>query len=233
MSFLTNGHAASCGVPNGPCTCPTLYLWTGALAIFAGSLQILFGYWSSLALLSDGLHAGADGAADLLVAVIAVWILQKPHLGEMLEKIGRKIIALALVGSALWVIAEAIERGFAGTHTVVPWVLAAGGAGGALIDALRLSLLRKAQDAAPDGLRSGLISHARMDFYRSIIAAGIGVALVTGEIAFMSPEFKGAVAHLDLALSAGLSLYMFYLAKGIWRGEHVHNHEHGSCGHHH
>lgn len=234
LAFLeNNGHATFCGAPQKPCSCPRLYVFTGLLAVLAGGIQVMLGYWSSLALLSDGLHAGADGAADLLVAVIAVWILQKPHLGEMLEEIGRKVIALALAGSALWVIAEAIERGFAGTHTVIPWVLVAGGAGGAAIDALRLSLLRKAQGVAPDGLRAGLIVHARSDLYRSIIAAGIGVALVVGEFAIKTVWFENAVSYLDLTLSVALSIYMFYLAKGIWHGEHVHSHERGDCGHHH
>ena len=233
MSFFKNGHAASCGVPKSRCICaPQLYVLTGVLAICAGTIQGVMGYWSSLALLSDALHALADGAADFFAAIIAAFIARRPHKEQVLEEKGRKVIALALAAGAAWVIWETVERAVTGNHTVIPWVLAVGGAGGACIDALRLSLLRKAQDTAPNGMRRGLIAHARTDMHRSIIAAVIGGALWAGETAVKAVWFEEVVSYLDLTLSAGLSLYMLYLAKGIWRGEHVHGaHKHGVCHH--
>lgn len=240
LMFFKNGHAASCGVPNKACNCESrLYVITGLLGITAGAIQGVLGYFGSLALLSDALHALSDGVADFFAAIIAIGILRAPHREDALREIGRKVIALALAGSAVWIVAEALERAFTGTHVVVPLVLAAGGAGGAVIDALRLSLLRKAQDTAPNSLRAGLIAHAQSDLYRSVIAAGVGTALVVGEATFATPGFKDAVAYLDLGASAALSVYMLFLAKGIWRGEHTHtpgkahHHEHGCSGGHH
>lgn len=234
LAFLENsGHATSCGAPEKPCSCPRLYVFTGLLAVLAGGIQVLFGYWSSLALLSDGIHAGADGAADFLVAIIAIHVLRNPHLKEVLEDGGRKVVALMLATSAAWVIWEAVDRALVGTHAVVPWILALGGVGGACVDVFRLYLLRKAQETAPNGMRKGLIAHAKSDMYRSVVAAIVGGALMAGEFAVKTAWFENAVSYLDLTLSVALSVYMFYLAKEIWRGEHMHSHEHGSCGHDH
>ena len=234
LAFFKNGHAASCGAPESKCSCaPWLYVLTGALGVCAGVVQWVVGYWSSLALLSDGIHAVADGSTDFLVAIIAVHILRNPHKEQMLEEDGSKVIAIALTVSAAWIIWEALGRAFAGTHTVIPWMLAVGGMGGACIDGLRLHLLRKAQNTAPDGMRGGLIAHAKSDMYRSIIAATVGGALTAGEIAIKTAWFEDTVSSLDLTLSVALSVYMFYLAKGIWRGEHMHGHGHGSHDHPH
>ena len=231
MHFFKKGHATSCGAPQNPCSCPRLYVFTGLLAVLAGGIQVMFGYWSSLALLSDGLHAGADGAADFLVAIIAIHVLRNPHLEQVLEDGGRKVVALMLAASAAWVVWEAFDRALIGTNAVVPWILALGGIGGASVDAYRLYLLRRAQEMAPNGMRRGLIAHARSDMYRSIIAATVGSILVGGELVVKTVRFESAISYLDLILSFGLSLYMFYLAKGIWCGEHTHVHTREDCGH--
>lgn len=228
LSFFENGHGASCPAPRSfgsRCTCePTLYVFVGILAILAGALQTFFGIWSSLSLISDAFHALSDGAADLIAAIIAVGILRNPHKEKSLRDNGRKVIALLLAIGAAWVLYEAAERTIVGGHVVVPWVLAAGGVVGANIDALRLSLLKKAQGAAPNETRPGLIAHARGDLYRSIIAAGIGGALVVGEHAITAQWFVSTMSYTDLALSSALSVYMFFLAKKIWHGEHAHAH---------
>ncbi len=237
LSFFKNGHAASCGAPNTECSCePWLYVLTGALAILAGAMQAMFGYWSSLALLSDALHALADGTADLFAAVVAVIVFRNRRKEHALRENGQRVISLLLAISAAWVMYEAISRAASGIHEVVPWILAVGGVGGACIDILRLHILRKAQETAPNGMRSGLIAHARADMHRSIIAATVGGMLLVGEFTVKAPWFELVISSLDLGLSTVLSMYMFYLARGIWRGEHAHVHAHkknGGCGHHH
>ena len=234
LAFFKNGHAASCRAPQSKCVCaPRLYVLTGALAICAGAIQGVIGYLGSLFLLSDALHSTTDGTTDLLVAIIAVYILNNPHKEQVLEENGRRVVAIALVASAAWVIWEALDRAIVGNHTVVPWMLAVGGIGGACVDALRLYLLQKAQDTAPSGMRGGLIAHARTDMQRSIIAGVVGSLLWGGRVAIKAHWFETAVSYLDIALSVALSMYMFYLAKGIWRGEHIHEHKHGGCGHPH
>lgn len=237
FSFLKNGHAASCGVPELACTCPRLYVLVGLLGMVTGALQIVVGYTlgGGLSLTSDGTHSGADGASDFLVAIITAWVLRSPHFAETLEIAGRKIIALTLAASAVWIVSEALERAASGMHTAIPLVLAVGGVGGVCVDSWRLHLLKKARSVAPSGMLAGLIAHAQGDRYRSIIAAGIGSALVAGNLATAAPWYETTILYVDLTSATGLSFWMFFVAKGIWRGEHVHTADvqHGSCGHDH
>ena len=232
LSYVMHGHGASCPARSAPAACVCegkMYVLTGALAVFAGGMQAAIGWWSSMALLSDALHAIADGAADFFAAWLAGHISRNPHKEKSLRHTGGKIIAASLAASALWVAHEAVGRAVAGTHTVIPILLFFGGAGGMAVDALRLRLLRKAQENAPNSTRAGLVAHAQSDMWRSGIAAFVGALLLAGEMLIKARWFTVGISYLDLALSIILSGYMLFLAKGIWQGEHACGHKH----HHH
>lgn len=230
-NILKTGHRSGCPAPSTPCTCEAvLYLLVGILGFAAGLTQWAVGYFASMAVLSDSLHAFSDTAADFWGAAIVVMVRNMkdyPVAEKRLDKLGNRVIALVLVFGAVLVGRQAIMRWSAGDYPVLPIAIIAVGIFGTIIDFLRWQTLSRARERNRTSKRlTALIAHAQSDAIHSVLVAGIGVITLAGVLLPIAKEtYLSAIKLIDFIASLGLTGYMFYFARKIWRGE--------GCGHDH
>lgn len=257
VSIARNGYQEGCPAPEAGCSCETsLYATVGTLAFIGGISQWLVGYYRSMAVLSDSLHALADAGADFWGMYIARKVYannQTCHTSRKeqvlakareieLRRVGNKVIAILLALGALIVGYEAIERWYAGTYLVSPLVIILAGTFGLAIDLMRCRILIKAigHYSSNENLFA-LIDHAKSDAIHSAIIASIGMVATAGTLLPIDRgAYLGGVRVVDFAASLALAGYMlFYLSWKIWRGQacgdahrRAYHHE-GPCDHHH
>ena len=230
-NIIITGHRSACPAPSAPCTCEAaLYTLVGILGLVAGLTQWAVGYVASMAVLSDSLHAFSDTAADFWGAAIVVGVRSMkdyPVAEKRLDKLGNRVIALVLVFGAVLVGRQAIMRWSAGNYPVLPIAIIVVGIFGIVIDFLRWQTLSRARVRNRTSKRlPALIAHAQSDAMHSVMVAGIGVLTLAGVLLPIAKEtYLGGIKLIDFIASLGLTVYMFYFAKKIWKGE--------GCGHDH
>jgi len=219
-AFIQTGHTRTCHAQNSRCICEkNQYLFTGTLALLVGIIQAFFGFQMSMTLFSDALHAFPDAFADFFGAYTVSKIEDTPEKETYLRKRASKVVALLLVGGAVWIGIEAASRYFQGGHTVATKYSFFVALAAMCIHFLRWRVLTNAQIAYPTDTRSDLIVHAWSDIVHS---ASVTIVFVL----FRVVEDIGIGSHwivdVDLLLSELLSLYMLKLSHDIWIGEHHH-----------
>ncbi|GMQ95178.1 MAG: hypothetical protein BMS9Abin13_290 [Patescibacteria group bacterium] len=237
--MILTGHVRSCPIPASPCNCESSqYMLTGILAIFTGLTQAGIGYNASMAVLSDSLHAIADGLADFWGVVIARRVRRNPAKETLLRKRGSRVIAALLFLGAIWILWETGERWLLGSHFVSPLAVAGVGMLAGIINGLRWRILHCAQSSAPNETRAALIAHAKSDTFHSAVVSIVGFMFLAAEFASVESVditvwgYHAVVTpqDIDLFLSSILALYMIYLSRKIWKGEehchHTHHDDH-------
>lgn len=229
MSFIRTGHLNHCPAPNAPCICEArLYLTVGTLALIAGLVQWTAGYFASMAVVSDALHALSDATVDFLGFAIVIMArgLKNP---QLLEKIGTKVIALVFAIGAIAIGLQAVTRWTEGAYVVVPLIIVLVGLFGVTIDIVRWKMLTRAKEHLGKNQRlDALIIHAVSDMIHSMMISAVGGLALLGTILPLDQElYAQGLKWVDFGLLFILTLYMLYMAKKIWSG---HTHEHG---HHH
>lgn len=247
ISIARNGYQEGCPAPEARCSCETsLYAIVGILAFLGGFVQWGIGYYRSMAVLSDSLHALADAGADFWGMYIARKVYMSnqqarhsskekilAHAREIeLRRIGNKIIAVLLAIGALVVGYEAIERWSEGAYLVSPPVIILAGTFGLAIDLVRWRILSKARIHSSNENLFALISHTKSDAFHSAIIAGIGIVATAGALLPVDQGlYQRGVKLVDFTASLALAGYMlFYLSWKIWHGQSCgskHEHVHG------
>lgn len=238
MDIIRTGHRRECPAPSTPCTCEAaLYLLVGTLGLIAGLTQWVVGYLASMAVLSDSLHAFSDTAADFWGAAIVIMVRSAkdyPVAEKRLDRLGNQVIALVLIVGAVLVGRQAIARWSMGNYPVLPVAIVATGLFGTAVDLLRWWTLTRAKERNQVSKRlPALIAHAQSDAMHSVLVAGIGAIALAGILLPVAKEtYLGGIKLIDFVASLGLTMYMFYFAQKIWRGEGC-GHEHrNDCSHH-
>lgn len=238
LSLFQTGHVATCPAlqKEGTCECEsTLYAATGLLALLAGIIQWWVGYYASMTLASDALHALADAGADFLGMWIAIIVIRRPVRGAQLRDLGNKIIAATLAIGAAWIIHEAWGRWTVGAYKVYLPAVVVVGLMGLVVDLLRFSMLAKAHAITKRSTTAGLVEHARSDAVHSAIVAFVGAAALTGTLVGENAAYAYAIRLGDFLCSVVLAGYMVaVLTPRIWHGEtHNHDHDERDESHHH
>lgn len=224
--ILRDGYIPICQAPAMRCQCEmALYTTVGSLALIAGFLQFIVGYQYSMAVLTDSLHAIADGSADFLGVYIAYKVHgAMPAREKKLRLLGNKAIAVFLVVGGMVVAREAIGRWQGGEYPVSPIAAMLVGGAGFIIDALRTITLKKAREHFASDNIDGFIDHARTDAIHSLAVAIIGgAAAMAAYLPVDRVVYQHHILLLDLAASVGLSLYMIWLGYRRWYNK--------GCGH--
>lgn len=232
MSFLRTGHLDDCPTPNAPCICEApLYLAVGTLALFSGLVQWAVGYYASMAVASDALHALFDASMDFL-GFFTVIMARRMGNSDVIEKVGIKVLVAVFAIGAVAVGMHAVERLTEGTYRVVPFAIVAVCVLATAIHALRWKMLARAKHHL--GLNPRLIAiiaHAKYDMFHSGLIAIIGgFALLGTMLPFDQELYAQALKWMDFGLLFILTLYMLYTAKKIWFG---HGHDYHGHDHHH
>jgi Co/Zn/Cd efflux system component len=232
LALVIHGHVRSCPAlkKSGGCICENRqYLFTGTLAFIAGIMQAMVGYRHSMAVLSDSLHALADGMSDFWAARIALKV-HKNHGEEYpIRENGDKIIAVIMVLGACWILYEVFERWTGDGYAVSAGAIFFVGIATTILHNIRIFSLKKAQRISPNRTRKSILLHAYSDRIHTVIVAIVGGVLYWAEI-LASQGLNTLVRPADLILSAGLAGYMIYLSYQIWTGKH--DHEHADDHHH-
>lgn len=220
VELVQKGRLPDCPAPEARCSCETsLYATVGVLAFLGGTIQFAFGYYRSMAVLSDSLHALADAGADFWGMYIARAVHLRRSDEHTLRAFGNKVIALLLMIGALLVGYEAIGRWREGTYLVSPPVILVAGACGLVIDLIRWRTLDKVLDHSCNENLLALIEHARSDALHSALIMIVGMIATMGAVLpFDESAYHRGVRVVDFAASIALVGYMMYLSGKIWRG---------------
>lgn len=206
------------------CTC-RLYLITACGALLASLSNLLIGWESSLALVSEAPHGLVDALSDFVALGLLLW-----HGKETDEGRWHWFLAAILALAACGIAYEAYERmqlpayPLSGAHALVGTIITY------LIHRTRVRLLKAA--GPPSRIRNGVIRHANSDKVHSglVIIPAILVTLVQG----FSVPLPFRIKWVDLALTAILVAYMLFQSLKIARGDGCgHAHDHGDGAHDH
>ena len=244
-NIVSNGFVHSCPAPNERCNCESqVLLVVACLALVAGIVQAVTGYYFSVAILSDSVHAMGDAGADFFGAYIAYKVLTSPTRETRLSLISNKAVGIFIVIGGALVAYEALERWVEGTYLVSPFAAMLAGSAGYLIDSKRVSILKNARAHYPSDRIDGYIDHAQTDKIHSLYVAVIGgIAWVADFLPVEQAIYMTTVQYIDFGASIFLSGYMFRIGRNRWYGKgcgHTHtnsksaHHNHGpECNHNH
>lgn len=224
LHFLKTGHRISCS--ENPCICASFQFFvTGILALLVGIVQAFVGYYKSMAILSDSLHAIQDSLSDFWGIIVEKRVARNPKNEEVLRKRGDRIIAFLLFIGAIGILRETIERMSANDYLVSLGAVIGVGFLSVIVDLLRWWILYQAQKRSPTRTRAGLILHAKTDAIHGGVITVVGLLSFAAIMLLMMPA--SYLKPIDLTFSVLLACYMMYLSVGIWKGEHhSHNSEH-------
>jgi len=223
FTLLTHGHVS---------TCPALYsgkieicekncegkryVVTGILSLIAALAEGGFGFFKSLSLFSDGVHASADGAGDFVGAWAAKKARRCPHEEATARKRGNKAIAVLLGISAVWVIFESFER-MLGAYEVDPLFMITLPFVALCIHFLRFRILHGSP--FKNETLSGILMHVKGDILITLLVIVVGIISLGASVIHVNPKW------FDLPFSVLLSLYLgVYLAPKIWSAKAHHHH---------
>lgn len=226
-NIVSNGFVHSCPAPKERCNCETqVLLVVACLALVAGIVQAVTGYYFSLAILSDSVHAMGDAGADFFGAYIAYKVLVSPSSEKRLSLISSKVIGGFIVVGGSLVAYEALERWVEGTYLVSPLAAMLAGSAGYLIDRKRVGILKNARSHYPSDRIDGYIDHAQTDKVHSLYVAVIGgIAWMADFLPVEQTLYMMIVQYIDFSASIFLSGYMFRIGRNRWYGK--------GCGHNH
>lgn len=242
--IIQKGFHPACKLPSTQCTCETaLYATVGSLALLAGLVQFIVGYFASMAVLSDSLHALADSGADFLGVFIAYKASAMQGKEKVVRSFGNKMIALFLVVGGVLIAYEALERWMNNEYVVSPVAAMLVGGFGYFIDHLRVTTLRKARQHYASASIDGFIDHAQSDkFHSGVIALGGVIASASMLLPFSPSSYEGSIKAFDLTANIVLTAYMLSLGYRRWHNKgcgHAHSkqkkqlHKHTHCDHNH
>lgn len=250
FELFSKGYLLSCPAPNDRCRCEaTMLMVVALLALFAGGTQAVLGYYFSVAVLSDSVHALADAGADLFGAYIALRVLAIPLDEERLSFVSNKVVAGFIVVASGLIAIEAMERWFGNEYIVFPFVALLAGSIGYWIDTTRVRILRKAKIHYASPRIDGYIDHARTDAKHSkwvAIIGGVafGFQLLTEFLFFVGFSliskdlYDPFIRLLDFGAAVYISIWMMKVGYNRWSGSgHDHSHSHSDndkkCDHKH
>lgn len=116
-------HSATCSDPS-KCYCELKrYALASLIAAIILALELAGGFFTnSLSLLSDAVHVGGDLLALLVAILVFFLVRKKSDHSDLWRTIGSRILGLLMLGSAIFIIWEAIKR-FHDHHVSAPLVV--------------------------------------------------------------------------------------------------------------
>lgn len=236
FELFSKGYLLSCPAPNDRCRCEaTMLMVVAVLALLAGGIQAVLGYYFSMAILSDSVHALADAGADFFGAYIALRVLALPLDEERLSFLSNKVVAGFIVAASGLILIEATERLATNEYMVSPLVVLVAGTIGYWIDTTRTKILRRAKLHYASPRIDGYIDHAQTDATHSLWVAIVGgVTFFVGLFPLTKGAYEPFVQHLDFGASIYISIWMLKVGWDRWNGkEHTHSHSDEKCNHKH
>ncbi|MDD5152591.1 MAG: cation transporter [Candidatus Pacebacteria bacterium] len=189
----------------------------------AGTVQLFVGWFYSMSLLSDALHSLSDGVADI---VAAFFTLRKDK--EEMRNTAKKIIALLLVGGAIWIAIETYQKLVGADYQVSLWAVLFFGMLGFSVDLIRMLVLTNARTHNDTTTVRGLYEHVNADMWHSAIVSITALLGLVGTLLLwlglllfhreIDKELYNLVIRwIDCTLSWGLTAYMIFIAAPrIW-----------------
>ena len=186
----------------------------GVIDLLLGILKIFVGFIAhSQALIADGIHSLSDLATDALVIWAAKHAsrepdLQHPYGHQRIETAATMVLGVTLVGVALGIAYDSVQRIFMRTDILTPgpWALVVAGLSVVLKEAIYHYTMRAAKALDSELLRSNAW-HSRSDALSSIVVI-IGVAGTMAGLTYLDAVAAVVVALMIIAVGA----------KMIWGG---------------